>query len=76
MSTATVKKGVMKMTPAEKARETRKRHKEAQRQAALEAKMLRAKMKDGCLSLLNDPKATAREKLRATEILYELTKGR
>lgn len=64
------------MTPAEKARETRKRHREAQRQAALEGKMLRARLKDSCLSILNDKESTRKERFRATEILYELTKGR
>lgn len=64
------------MTPAEKAKETRKRHEEARRAKDQEAKEIRERMKNGCLSILDDPRLTPGERLEALKILHDLTKGR
>lgn len=64
------------MTPTEKAKETRKRHEEARRAKDQEAKEIRERMKNGCLSILDDPRLTPGERLEALKILHDLTKGR
>ena len=67
---------VKKMTPTEKAKETRKRHLEARKAKDLESKELREKLKTGCLSILEDPRLTPGERLEALKILHDLEKGR
>lgn len=64
------------MTPTEKAKETRKRHEEARRAKDQEAKEIRERMKNGCLSILDDPRLTPGKRLEALKILHDLTKGR
>ena len=65
-----------KMTPTEKAKETRKRHLEARKAKDLESKELREKLKTSCLSILEDPRLTPGERLEALKILHDLEKGR
>ena len=64
------------MTPAEKAKETRRKHKEAQDQK--EAEKLRAKeaIRKSCVEILESDEMTPGQKLEATKILHDLTKGR
>lgn len=64
------------MTPTEKARTTRKKNDEARKAKAQEVKEIREKLKKSCLTLLDDPNTSPAERLRATEILHELIKGR
>lgn len=64
------------MTPGEKARETRARNREAQKEKDLERREIREKMKSACLRILDDPEASSADQLKATQILYKLTEGR
>lgn len=65
-----------KMSPADKARETRRRHEEARRAKDQERIEITEKLTKSCLSLLEDPRLTPGERLEATRILHDLTKGR
>ena len=64
------------MTSSEKRNETRKRHDEAQRAKDREKIEIRAKMKSSCLSILDDPTLTAKERFEVLKILHDLTEGR
>jgi len=63
------------MTSAEKAVETRKRNEEARKQKERDKVEVREKMKDACLRVLDDPKASSSDRIKAVEILHDLTKG-
>ena len=71
-----IEKSGEKMTPAEKAKETRKRHEEARKAKNQERKEIREKMTKSCLSILGDPSLTPGERLEALKILRDLTEGR
>lgn len=64
------------MTSGEKARETRARHREAQKEKDLERQEAREKMKRACIKVLDDPEASSADQMKATEILYKLTDWR
>lgn len=64
------------MTSAEKATETRKRHEETRKAKDRERIELRGKMISTCLHVLDDPSASSADKIKAVEILHDLTKGR
>ena len=64
------------MTPAEKAVETRKRNSEARKQKDREKIEIRKKMKENCLRVLDDPSASSADRMKAVEILHDLTEGR
>ena len=64
------------MTPTEKAVETRKRNSEARKAKDREKIEIQNRMKEGCLSILDDPRLTPGERLEALKILHDLTKGR
>lgn len=59
------------MTASEKARETRARHKEAQKRKETEKREAIAKIKAGLLSVLDSEDATPAEKLEASKLLRE-----
>lgn len=65
-----------KMSPADKAKETRRRHEEARRAKERETIEVTEKLKKSCLSLMDDLRLTPGERLEATRILHDLTKGR
>ena len=69
-------RGKKMMSPADKARETRKRHEEARRAKERERIEVTETLKKSCLLLLEDPRLTPGERLEATKILHDLTKGR
>ncbi len=64
------------MTPTEKAVETRKRNSEARKKKDREKIEIRERLKEGCLSILEDPRLTPGERLEALNILHDLTRGR
>lgn len=64
------------LSQAEKAKRTRKRHQESRRAKVQEVKEIREKLKKSCLLILDDLRTTPGERLKATEILHDLTKGR
>ena len=64
------------MSPADKARETRRRHEAARRAKDRERIEVTEKIKKSCLQLLEDPRLSPGERLEATKILYSLTEGR
>lgn len=59
----------MSKTPAEKARETRARHKEVQKARDREREKEKAIIKAGLLSILDSEDATPAEKLEARQML-------
>ena len=61
------------MTPAEKAKETRRKHEEARAQKAQNEKRI-SEIK-GCLSVLDDESSSVDQKLEASKILNEVRKG-
>ena len=63
------------MTPAEKAKETRRKHEEARAQKAQNEKMIREAIIKGCLSVLEDESSSADQRLEASKILNEVRKG-
>lgn len=62
------------MTPNEKAVETRREHKEAQKAKERERREIREKMKKTCLRVIDDPSASSADKIKAVEILQDLLK--
>ena len=64
------------MTPAEKAIETRRKHKEAREKKALVTKSIQEKMTSACCQILDDPSVPATDKLKAVEILHILSEKR
>lgn len=65
-----------KMSPADKAKETRRRHEEARRAKEREQIEIREKMKRTCVRVMDDPSASSADKIKAVEIFHDLTKGR
>lgn len=63
------------MTPAEKAKETRRKHEEARAQKAQNEKRIREAIIKGCLSVLDDENSSVDQKLEASKILNEVRKG-
>ena len=65
------------MTPAEKAKETRRKHEEARAQKALDEKRIREAIIKGCLEVLEDESSsvTVAQRLEASKILNEVRKG-
>ena len=59
------------MTPADKARDTRKRNTEARKQKEAEKRELRAKVKGSLLTILDNEEASPEEKLEASKLLME-----
>ena len=64
------------MTAAEKAAETRAKHREARKAKIQEQKEIRKKMIDVCLHVLDDQEASPGQKIKAIEILRDLQEGR
>jgi hypothetical protein len=60
------------MTPAEKAKETRAKHKEAQKRKEQDRKETIEKMKRGLVEVLDSTEATPTEKLEASKLLKDL----
>lgn len=63
------------MTPAEKAKETRRKHEEARAQKAQNEKRIREAIIKGCLSVLDDDSSSVDQRLEASKILNEVRKG-
>lgn len=63
------------MTPAEKAKETRRKNEEARAQKAQEEKRISEAIIKGCLSVLDDESSSVDQKLEASKILNEVRKG-
>lgn len=63
------------MTPAEKAKETRKKHEEARAQKAQNEKRISEAIIKGCLSVLDDESSSVDQRLEASKILNEVRKG-
>lgn len=63
------------MTPAEKAKETRRKHEEARAQKAKDEKRISEAIIKGCLSVLDDESSSVDQKLEASKILNEVRKG-
>lgn len=61
------------MKATEKAKETRKRNTETRRAKEAEKKLIREKLKRGCLDLLGDPRLSPDGRLEALKILHDLT---
>lgn len=64
------------MTPAQKAVETGRRHRELQKEKKVEEQMIRKKMTAACLQVLDDPSALASDRIKAVEILHDLSEKR
>ena len=60
------------MTPAEKAKETRRKHEEARAQKAQDEKRISEAIIKGCLSVLDDESSSVDQKLEASKILSGL----
>lgn len=60
------------MTASDKARETRAKHREAQKRKEADRKEALEKMKRGLLSVVDSEEATPAEKLEASKLLREL----
>lgn len=65
----------MEKTPAQKAVETRQAHRESQNRKKAELTELREKTEKALLSILEDDRATPAEKLRASELILNMTGG-
>lgn len=63
------------MTPAEKAKETRRKHEEARAQKAQNEKRISEAIIKGCLSVLDDESSSVDQRLEASKILNEVRKG-
>ena len=63
------------MTPAEKAKQTRQRHKEARDQKDREKRQLKELMKKSLQEVLESDQATVDQRLEALKLLNEITKG-
>lgn len=63
------------MTPAEKAKETRRKHEEARARKAQDEKRISEAIIKGCLSVLDDESSSVDQKLEASKILNEVRKG-
>ena len=63
------------MTPAEKAKETRRKHEEARAQKAQNEKRISEAIIKGCLSVLDDDSSSVDQRLEASKILNEVRKG-
>lgn len=63
------------MTPAEKAKETRRKHEEARAQKAQNEKRISEAIIKGCLSVLDDESSSVDQRLEASKILNEVKKG-
>ena len=64
------------MTPAEKAKETRKKHKEIQDRKRAEELRAKEAIRKSCVEILESDEMTPGQKLEATKILHEIIKGR
>ena len=64
------------MTPTQKAIETRRKHAEARKQKDRKMKEIQEKMIDTCLHVLDDASASSDDKMRAVEILHDLSEKR
>ena len=70
------KEVIIMMTPNEKREMTRKKNQEARDKKELEKIRIREQMKISCLHVLEDPSASSDDRMKAIELLHELTKGR
>lgn len=64
------------MKSNEKAVMTRKRNEAARKARDQERRNLISKMKYSCIEVLDDPVASSADKIKAVEILHELTERR
>ena len=62
------------MTPAEKAKETRRKHEEERAQKAQEEKRIREAIINSCLEILEDESSGIDQRLEASKILNEVRK--
>lgn len=62
------------MTPAEKAKETRKKHMEAQKKKSEDKKRITEAIVKGCLSVLADESSSTDQRMEAIRILNEVGK--
>lgn len=62
----------MDMTPSQKAKIIRQKHREAQRAKEAESREVKAKLKASLLTVVDNEEATPAEKLEASKLLMEL----
>ena len=62
----------MDMTPSQKAKITRQKHREAQRAKEAESREVKAKLKACLISVVESKEAKPAEKLEASKLLMEL----
>lgn len=67
---------VIEMSPSEKAIITRRKNEAIRRGKEEERELIRKKMTDTCLNVLDDPSATSADRIKAVEILHNLSEGR
>ena len=64
------------MTPSEKARETRRKHKEAQDQKRAEELRAKEAIRTTCVEILESEVTSLDQKHEAMKILHDIIKGR
>lgn len=62
------------MTPAEKAKETRQKHKVFQEQKRREEQRTKEAIRKGCVEVLEAEEVTPEQKLEALKILHDLVR--
>lgn len=74
--TSQSRREVIGMTPSEKAIITRRKNEAIRRGREEERELIRKKMTDTCLNVLDDPSASSSDRIKAVEILHNLSEGR
>ena len=62
----------MDMTPSQKAKITRQKHREAQRAKEAESREVKAKLKASLLTVVDNEEATPAEKLEASRLILDI----
>ena len=65
-----------RISPSEKARETRRRNSDLRKAKERERVQIRKRMVDTCVDVLDSPVSTMEQRMKAVEILHDLSKGR
>lgn len=65
-----------RISPSEKARETRRRNSDLRKAKERERVQIRKRMVDTCVGVLDSPVSTMEQRMKAVEILHDLSKGR
>lgn len=65
-----------RISPSEKARETRRRNSDLRKAKERERVQIRKRMVDTCVDVLDSPVSTMEQRIKAVEILHDLSKGR